>query len=178
MYYTTDINSGEKLTRAEAFPGWAFPGGIPSEEQLADAGYIAVDNVATDVTINKKAVEVSPYQDSEGSWKTYKELSTQVYPNIPSNFTHKVITLDAPYEDDGVWITWELVELSNEEQWTNIREWRDWLLVESDYTQASDIPNPITDSNKQLWATYRQTLRDIPTDFTTPIDVIFPTKPV
>jgi len=42
----------------------------------------------------------------------------------------------------------------------DIRKTRNQLLLESDWTQASD--SPLTDSKKTEWATYRQSLRDVP----------------
>ena len=55
---------------------------------------------------------------------------------------------------------------------------RDALLAESDWTQMSD--SPLSDSKKTEWATYRQTLRDIPSAQSpvTDIDnIIWPSKP-
>ena len=55
---------------------------------------------------------------------------------------------------------------------------RNSLLQGSDWTQVID--NPLTDSKKIEWQTYRQTLRDLPTAYTdieSIEEVIFPTKP-
>ena len=59
-----------------------------------------------------------------------------------------------------------------------VRDLRKSLLLECDWTQASDTP--LTDSKKAEWATYRQTLRDLPannTSATSIDDVVFPTPP-
>jgi len=59
-----------------------------------------------------------------------------------------------------------------------VRDLRKSLLLECDWTQASDTP--LTDSKKAEWATYRQTLRDLPannTSATSIDDVTFPTPP-
>jgi len=59
-----------------------------------------------------------------------------------------------------------------------LRNKRNELLKESDWTQVNDCP--LTDSKKQEWATYRQELRDLPfTEQATDniADVIFPTIP-
>ena len=53
-----------------------------------------------------------------------------------------------------------------------MREYRDKLLVESDWTQGDDVP----DSIKLPYQTYRQALRDIGGAATT-ADVVWPTKP-
>jgi len=62
---------------------------------------------------------------------------------------------------------------TDEQKATDIRNQRNWLLKESDWTQASDIPQ----TTKDTWATYRQSLRDVPQQETFPTSVTFPTKP-
>tara|TARA_Y100000004_G_scaffold162077_1_gene190536 strand:+ start:738 stop:1106 length:369 start_codon:yes stop_codon:yes gene_type:complete len=60
----------------------------------------------------------------------------------------------------------------------SLRTQRNVLLAESDWTQMSD--SPLTDSKKTEWATYRQTLRDLPAQYgasDTMADVTFPTEP-
>jgi hypothetical protein len=44
----------------------------------------------------------------------------------------------------------------------NLREERNQRLKDSDWTQASDHSSPLADDKKSEWATYRQTLRDMP----------------
>lgn len=59
-----------------------------------------------------------------------------------------------------------------EVEWAKIREKRNKLLVESDWT---DLPNsPVT--NKMEWLGYRQFLRDI-TKQPDPFNVVWPLKP-
>ena len=51
-------------------------------------------------------------------------------------------------------------------------------LQASDWTQLPD--SPLSETKKAEWATYRQKIRDIPTDFpdaTSWEDITFPTKP-
>lgn len=57
------------------------------------------------------------------------------------------------------------------------RETRDSLLAESDWTQMPD--SPLTDAQKASWATYRQSLRDLPSHANWPflLDTDWPTKP-
>jgi hypothetical protein len=62
--------------------------------------------------------------------------------------------------------------------WSTIRLQRNELLKESDWTQVNDCP--LSDSKKQEWATYRQSLRDLPSTHQSVnniTDVIFPTIP-
>lgn len=56
--------------------------------------------------------------------------------------------------------------------WQSIRDKRNGLLNESDFTQIADYTG-----DKEAWATYRQKLRDIPQQFTNPEDVDWPVKP-
>ena len=56
--------------------------------------------------------------------------------------------------------------------WAQIREYRDKLLVESDWSQGTDVPSTL----KAKWATYRQALRDVP-NASSPDKVVWPTIP-
>lgn len=58
------------------------------------------------------------------------------------------------------------------EQAKNIRENRDKMLSESDWTQVADAP-----VDKEAWAIYRQALRDLPTQAGFPWEVKYPEKP-
>lgn len=59
--------------------------------------------------------------------------------------------------------------------WENVREQRNMLLSETDWTQLSDVtPNLL---NIDEWRTYRQELRDI-TNQLDPRSIDWPTKPV
>jgi hypothetical protein len=61
---------------------------------------------------------------------------------------------------------------------SNLRFKRSLLFQDSDWTQFTD--SPLTDEKKVEWATYRQALRDLPSQYPdeTNIDnVVFPTPP-
>lgn len=63
--------------------------------------------------------------------------------------------------------------------WLRIRKKRDALLQWCDWTQFGDAP--LSDEKKVEWRTYRQSLRDLPSDNSTATDkseVIWPTKPI
>ena len=60
----------------------------------------------------------------------------------------------------------------------DLRQKRDSLLINSDWTQTIDCP--LTDTKKQEWQTYRQQLRDLPAtykDIESIDEVIFPKEP-
>lgn len=64
-------------------------------------------------------------------------------------------------------ITINLDEIAND-----VREERNRLLKESDWTQVLDAP-----VDRQAWAVYRQSLRDITLQESFPLNIIFPIKP-
>jgi len=59
--------------------------------------------------------------------------------------------------------------------WDEVRAKRDSLLAASDWTQLADAP--VNASEKVAWADYRQALRDVPQDFDSPDEVIWPEAP-
>ncbi len=67
----------------------------------------------------------------------------------------------------------DVAEFVTQAKWVQVREYRDAELKASDWTQGADVPDNI----KQPWAAYRAALRDIPTQFETPDDVVFPDRP-
>jgi len=62
---------------------------------------------------------------------------------------------------------------SNDDYLKILRETRDLLLTQSDWTQSRDV----TLSNDNDWKTYRQTLRDLPANTADPSNPTWPTKP-
>ena len=56
--------------------------------------------------------------------------------------------------------------------WGRIREQRNKLLSESDWTQIPDCT-----VNKQAWLDYRNALRNLPQNFNSPYNVVWPSKP-
>ena len=78
-------------------------------------------------------------------------------------------------------ISTKLTELINAEPMTELRRQRDMLIAESDWRANSDV------TMSSAWKTYRQALRDMPTNNTNPTwdgvygstlgNVTWPTKP-
>jgi hypothetical protein len=62
--------------------------------------------------------------------------------------------------------------VTSELKWQSVRGSRNRLLAESDWTQLQDSA-----SDKQAWASYRNLLRNIPQDFSTPESIVWPEKP-
>ena len=80
----------------------------------------------------------------------------------------------------GRWLwKWTVSEMDDEAkasldegQAKSVRTDRDKRLADSDWTQVADAP-----VDQTAWATYRQALRDVPTQAGFPWDVAWPTKP-
>lgn len=73
----------------------------------------------------------------------------------------------------GVVAEYAPVVVTDEEKAVEIRDLRNILLRESDWTQAADVPQ----ATKDKWMAYRQALRDITAQAGFPWDVTFPQKP-
>jgi len=61
---------------------------------------------------------------------------------------------------------------TDEQKWEQIKLWRNQELAFTDWTQLSDAP-----IDKVKWATYRQSLRDLPAQGGKPDAAVFPKKP-
>jgi hypothetical protein len=65
--------------------------------------------------------------------------------------------------------------ITDAEKWQSIRDWRNHLLLMTDYSQIDDYPG--APAQKKDWKKYRQALRDIPQVYKSPDDVVFPEPP-
>ena len=115
--------------------------------------------------------------------------------NLAGNQLVRVVVADAPQYDEatqiavrnnqpslvgGTWtIGWIVQELTQSEKdqklaakIASVRSQRNQKLTETDWTQVNDAP-----VDKAAWATYRQALRDVPTQSGFPWDVTWPTQP-
>ena len=94
----------------------------------------------------------------------------------------KIITLDTPKLINGKIYTVELIDKTlqeiNENKWQKIRSIRNSLLQASDIYILTDRWEKYDQNTKTIWSDYRQQLRDLPTTFTNPDEVIWPIKPV
>ena len=64
---------------------------------------------------------------------------------------------------------------TEDEKAEEIRSQRKSLIKATDWTQMPD--SPLSDADKAVWQTYRQALRDVPSQATFPNSVVWPTKP-
>ena len=99
----------------------------------------------------------------------FKDYDSSIQKLIPCN----------PYEE-GDWVytvtikdkTQEEIDADRNSLAANVRSQRAQLLAECDWTQLPDSP-----VDKQVWATYRQELRDITNQVGFPQNVIWPKNP-
>ena len=63
-------------------------------------------------------------------------------------------------------------DATNDQKWEQIRLWRDKELKKSDWRMILDAP-----TDKVVWATYRQALRDLPAQGGSADEAVFPTEP-
>ena len=66
-------------------------------------------------------------------------------------------------------------EINDVTRISDMRDERNSLLAQSDWTQMPD--SPLSDSVKQKWADYRQALRDFPASWTPADTANFPDQP-
>ena len=105
----------------------------------------------------------------------------QTYDNLQWNSDD----IEKPSEED---VNAKIAEIEAAFPLKYLREERNAMLAESDWTQTPDVPDAI----KTAWKTYRQELRDLPSKYPNPTfdgnanvaskhlrltDVIWPTKP-
>ena len=77
-------------------------------------------------------------------------------------------TLSTPTEE-------QINNLNTENAFAVLRFERNKLLMKSDWTQSPD--SPLSDSKKVEWASYRQQLRDLPSNTSDPENPNWPEKP-
>lgn len=97
------------------------------------------------------------------------------------NTTHKLVET-APYIENGSVLTVKAVEMDNAEKeelksmfGKSVRLVRNQKLKDSDWTQLADAT--LSAETIQQWATYRQSLRDIPLQASFPFSVEWPVNP-
>jgi hypothetical protein len=90
--------------------------------------------------------------------------SDLVWVDCDDTITDRHTYVDGAFVDPPEWAT--------SYKWDKLRDTRDSFLMGSDWTQVSDAP-----VDADAWATYRQTLRDLPANTADPANPSWPTKP-
>lgn len=132
-----------------AFPQTSFSTNGPSDEFLAEMGYAKV-NLFKPHTQTQKMVSSEPYL--EDGW---------VYTVTVVDKSDDEIAAEEAAKTDAAA--------------RSVRNQRNRLLAESDWTQVDDTP--LTNTAKQEWAIYRQALRDITKQDGFPASITWPVQP-
>lgn len=130
------------------------------------------DGKVVQIGVPKSIAEESGERMRPMGWRpvkgTPKPTDGQVY-----EYTHPY-TYNA--DEDVVYGTWQqtdVLERINEAKAKGIREQRDHLLAESDFSVLPDSPV----NNVDEWKVYRQALRDVPQQETFPASIEWPERP-
>jgi hypothetical protein len=118
--------------------------------------------------LKRNLAEIKTIKEKDGVkvFSINEEQYTDLQDNCDASESSGVVTIIKSAE----WL-----ENKNNEAWRKIREERNQLLGESDYMILADAP--VDETQKQEWTTYRQALRDIPQDYDSPDEVVYPDKP-
>lgn len=123
----------------------------------------------------------------EISW--VEEWGQITYRTDASSFTDEELTkagYSGPYEVPSINVDYQRLrwdsevvnyiveDISDEELWSEIRIERDKKLAECDWTMVSDVPVEV---NQREWEMYRQRLRDLPSLYENPKDIVWPISP-
>lgn len=107
------------------------------------------------------------------------DQSILVHVVVPSEFQRPhVIVVQSETEVTGYsfQIEEKMVEQAIKEQWSHMRQQRDLKLRDSDWrVSVSDYPQ--SSENKAAWITYRQALRELPSNTSDPSNIIWPAPP-
>ena len=125
--------------------------------------YVYDDSGRIVCCIAQKGVELD---HAEINFFTEDELSEA----LPTGFNQETCG-DYIYSNGAV----RFEAVPNEVLVGGIREKRDELLSESDWTQVPD--SPLSDAKKAEWATYRQALRDMTEGYIPVENPVYPTPP-
>ena len=122
--------------------------------------------------VNNQITEVSSGKGTTGTWVTvegYQGEDQKLYYDVMSN----TVKCKDEIDEKPVATIEELEAVKLELDKEYVRNLRNRLLIESDWTQNRDVVL----SNDAEWKTYRQALRDLPANTTDWTNPPWPTKP-
>lgn len=93
-----------------------------------------------------------------GPADTFESEPNIMYVKVPRWYNIHVVEYDV--------VTQTFSDPKIDDAWRYLRNERSRLLVVSDWTQLNDIPT----ETQQMWAVYRQALRDLPANVENPMD--------
>jgi hypothetical protein len=143
------------------------------------------DHIAWPYTLDRlrqdEAGTSFPAQITPALLAEFGVVSVSVDPEPTTDHLSDAVRQD-PVQVDGQWVQhWSLETCDSDrsaqklsQRQAVVREERNRLMAETDWTQGKDIPDTVSD----LWTSYRQALRDIPQQSGFPWQVIWPQPPV
>ncbi len=158
------------LTTVNAFkatkPNTSFPKPL-SEDCLNDYGYdVVLDGNSATITAPYEVNTRDGVEEISGKWYT-KFVAGPIFTDTKDD-SGNVITTAAENENTHK----ACIDL---DKGTDVRRQRDADLASTDWTQLAD--SQLSNDDKAKWVTYRQELRDVPTQAGFPHTVTWPTKP-
>ena len=155
MYYrnrdTGEVKFGGDVRKLHKKVSFRSDGGT-----FADLGYVEIASTPPPApSTNLKEVKMAaPVQDANGNWvESYEEVDMFSGPTKADDEAAHIARLVAAKEE-------------------SIRVKRNQKLLNSDWTQVLDAPG-----YREVWATYRQALRDVPQQTEFPTTVDWPVEP-
>ena len=150
---------------------------VSTVDLSGETGYVIVE--CTDEDIQARMIQLDDYINNnrapdEALVHNIKWSDSKVSAVTGQDIDGEDITIQTHFSGDDTTKTTRLLA----EQWTYIRRERDRLLTSTDWTQASDTA--LTSAKVTAWATYRTSLRDLPSDQsseTTYADITWPSQP-
>lgn len=124
------------------------------------------------ISLNENNLTIGPKDNPDSTVVDFNKHNASIVENVtpPTDWKNGIYKFE---NNNWVNISQELENQNNLLKATNVREIRNQLLKDSDWTQVVDTPELI----KNKWATYRQTLRDVPAQAGFPHNVQWPNKP-
>ena len=152
-------------------------GDPPEADYSGETGYTIVE--CEDEDVQARMIQLDDYINNnrapdEALVHNIKWSDSKVSAVTGQDIDGEDITIQTHFSGDDTAKTARLLA----EQWKYIRRERDRLLTSTDWTQASDTA--LTSAKVTAWATYRTSLRDLPSDQsseTTFADITWPSQP-
>ena len=150
---------------------------VTTVDLSGETGYVIVE--CTDEDVQARMIQLDDYINNnrdpdEALVHNIKWSDSKVSAVTGQDEAGEDITIQTHFTGDDTAKTARLLA----EQWKYIRRERDRLLTSTDWTQASDTA--LTSAKVTAWATYRTSLRDLPSDQsseTTYADITWPSQP-
>ena len=160
------LSKGQSKSEYWAWLDSVTSGNPPEVDLSGETGYTIVE--CTDEDVSARLNQLGDYQNSSPETGTVYNIK---WSNKKTKVTVDKVEIETHFTGDDSAKDARILA----EEWTNIRRERDRLLAETDWMTCSDAPT-MSAANK----TYRQKLRDLPSDQSskkTFSDITWPSKP-